>query len=586
MKKINLSLFIIILIMSSIILASIVYADTTGISNTECTTYIDCLEYNIRPIQTCYYIPDGNEFTLDERDSYISLCEHNKCTIPTDEQYKINHACSVVNCGAPCALNNDCPLCEYECSDNPTTDPSQTGPTHTVTVEGTCLSSCSCGECAEPQDKDGDLYSDICGDCDDNDNLIYPSAEEVCDGKDNNCDGNIDEGYTADADNDGILDCVDTIKGDSSDMTIHGLDGETKFLVNGVEVDTATGKQDVEIKNINNGEERVLVSFSHDFDIPSLDLTKIIITVEKGFISIEGLELTDGETKTASLEATDEWNSVCIKDAKEVSQISAKCLDENEYPLDCPSLNGGYKCEVIEIENTQINITPSDDKTYFIISGLEHSAVGQQDTCGNSIKGSAEECDGTDFNEETCTTKGFDRGSLSCDASCNIDTSSCSTFARSGGTNNNPNTESECESEWECSEWGADCSALNRLIRNCYDIKKCNNNDNKPATTQYCEYEANSETANENVLELEEAISGETITNQLAENNNAAGNTEEDNSENLITGAAVEDVENQNTPTSKSKSPLTIIIIIVVIVILLLGFYFFVYKKGLLKKKK
>ena len=54
---------------------------------------------------------------------------------------------------------------------------------------------------------DGNGYSYIFGDCDDSDIDIFPNAEEICDGIDNNCDAQIDEGvlelFFVDNDHDG-----------------------------------------------------------------------------------------------------------------------------------------------------------------------------------------------------------------------------------------------------------------------------------------------------------------------------------------------------------------------------------------------
>ena len=61
------------------------------------------------------------------------------------------------------------------------------------------------GQIDEGFDKDNDGYTTCNGDCDDNNQTVYPGAVEMCDGKDNNCDGVIDEGY--DKDNDGYTMC-------------------------------------------------------------------------------------------------------------------------------------------------------------------------------------------------------------------------------------------------------------------------------------------------------------------------------------------------------------------------------------------
>ena len=45
-------------------------------------------------------------------------------------------------------------------------------------------------------DLDGDGFNLLQGDCDDLDASRYPFADDICDGKDNDCNGKIDEGYT------------------------------------------------------------------------------------------------------------------------------------------------------------------------------------------------------------------------------------------------------------------------------------------------------------------------------------------------------------------------------------------------------
>jgi hypothetical protein len=57
----------------------------------------------------------------------------------------------------------------------------------------------ACGSTWELEDRDGDGYSWLDGDCNDNTPVISPEAEEICDSVDNDCDGVIDENSATNA---------------------------------------------------------------------------------------------------------------------------------------------------------------------------------------------------------------------------------------------------------------------------------------------------------------------------------------------------------------------------------------------------
>jgi uncharacterized protein (TIGR02145 family) len=68
---------------------------------------------------------------------------------------------------------------------------------------------------ANSNDDDGDGFSELSGDCNDSDPLLNPDAYEIRDGIDNNCDGEIDEGYNEFGD-------VQDIDGNTYNFAIYG----------------------------------------------------------------------------------------------------------------------------------------------------------------------------------------------------------------------------------------------------------------------------------------------------------------------------------------------------------------------------
>ena len=125
-------------------------------------------------------------------------------------------------------------------------------------------------------------------------------------------------------------------------------------------------------------------------------------------------------------------------------------------------------------------------------------------SCGDGIVNVVESCDGTNLNGLTCSDFGYDTGSLSCDSSCDIDSSGCSNTGGGNGGGGGETCTDECSSgssetncldsdttqtrtcgdydDDDCLEWSSwsstDCG-VNQECENgvCVELPECTSDD-------------------------------------------------------------------------------------------------------------
>ncbi len=75
-----------------------------------------------------------------------------------------------------------------------------------------------------------------------------------------------------------------------------------------------------------------------------------------------------------------------------------------------------------------------DGSVAFAASNATINATAKISVCGDGVKEIGEQCDSSSFGGRDCTYLGFDGGTLSCSASCEYNTSSCTTTAEQTAT--------------------------------------------------------------------------------------------------------------------------------------------------------
>ncbi len=183
-------------------------------SNAACTqgTQINCSNHNVAPIATCNNNPDNNPFTWDYYVGFTSVCNEttDACTSISPV---ITHPCDKAQCSAACDKDTDCTAssCDYldgcygtiyrdyqnvvnTCNDCSCTHNACTVynpiPSHYC---GVCVNGntqqCGTSNVGECRYGTQTCTSGSWGECV---GSVGPSSE-ICDNKDNNCNGQIDE---------------------------------------------------------------------------------------------------------------------------------------------------------------------------------------------------------------------------------------------------------------------------------------------------------------------------------------------------------------------------------------------------------
>ena len=235
------------------------------------------------------------------------------------------------------------------------------------------------------EDADGDGYTECGGDCDDDEPTSYPDAEELCDGLDNDCDGEIDN--RPDLDGDGFSDCDGDC--DDGDAEVHP---EAEEVCDGIDNDC-----DVET--------------DEDLDLDG-----------DGYSACDDdCDDSDAEVHPAAEEVCDGLDNDCNGETDEGFDIDGD--GHSQCDGDCDDGDAEIHPDADEVCDDVDNDCDGEIDEDFDVDGDGYSSCDDDCDDGDAeIHPDADEvCDGVDNDCDEETDEGFDEdgdGYSSCDDDC------------------------------------------------------------------------------------------------------------------------------------------------------------------------
>lgn len=229
----------------------------------------------------------------------------------------------------------------------------------------------------------------------------------------------------ADIDSDGVLDSLDQLEGNESNVIKSGVN-DLKINVSG---NSTFGSFDYIQEILFYDSNILMINFSHNFSESELDLRKVSITKDTNSLIVNFSNQLQGN-KTLYI-GDNNFVNLCVKDAEisSISEMSSLCNNTNEYDFtNCLGNNTGYT-------NGTINCV--DEGSVIRIENLSYSAIR-----------------GTPVNSPVVISSGGSGGSSS-----------------GGGSYVEP-----CNAEWRCGSWSF-CNKDYIQIRKCYEINNCTRNN-------------------------------------------------------------------------------------------------------------